>query len=140
MDSIKPIKIKATVFYPQDMSKINKTFDEDNKKYSCTLGNLSEAACKALEELGIKIKDKEVPSKHIVGKSLYKFNAVTPEGEEIAAENIGSGTEVEVLLTAYRHKLSAKHGAAPSVKKLIVTKLQAYDPAGSVADADAPAL
>lgn len=140
MSDLKPIRIKATVFYPQDMSRINTTFDEDNKRYACTLGGLSEAACAALKELDIRVKQKDVPGAHIVGKSLYKFDCVTPEGEGIPAEKVGSGTEVEVLLTAYRHKLSSKHGASPSIKKIIVTKLNAYEPSRSVEDEDAPAL
>lgn len=140
MSDLKPIRIKATIHFPQDMSKINKTFNEDNDKYNVTLGGLSEGAQEALKAMDIRIKQKDVPGPHIVAKSKFKFDCVTEDGEVIPAEKIGSGTEVIALVTAYRHKLSSKHGAAPSVKKLIVTKLNAYEPDRAVEDEDAPAL
>lgn len=138
---LKPIKIKATVYYAQDLSKINTMFDPDNKRYAGTFGNLSDAACEALKEtFDIRFKEKDVPGKHIVAKSLYKFSGFTPDGKEIPAESIGSGTEVELLVTGYRHKLSAKTGASPTVVKMIVTDLKEYNPERSVEDADSPAL
>lgn len=138
---LKPIKIKATVFYAQDLSKINTTWDSENDRYAGTFGNLSDAACKALQDtFDIRVKVKDVPAKHIVAKSKFKFNGVTPDGQEIPAEKIGSGSEVELLVTGYRHKLSAKHGASPSVLKMIVTDLKEYGADRAIEDADAPAL
>jgi len=134
MSDLKPVKVNAEIFYAYDMYNLNTKFDEDNKKYACTLGKLSEAACTALEELGIKIKDKEVPGKHIVGKSLYKFELFDKEGKQIPVERIGNGTKVIALISSYRHKMSSKHGAAPSIKKLIVTDLVEYNPERSVED------
>lgn len=136
MSDLKPLRIQAEVFYAQDMHTLNLRFDEDNKKYACTLGSLSDKAAEALEDLGIKIKEKDVPGKHIVGKSLYQFKLSDEEGNEIDPKIVGNGTKVIALVTAYSHKLSKKHGNSPSIKKLIVTDLVRYDPEGSIAEKD----
>lgn len=136
MSDLKPVKVKAEVFFAKDAYIINTRFDEDNKKYQLTLGNLSEAACDALQNMGIKIKNKEIPGKHITGKSLYTFEFYTEDGEKIPAERIGNGTEVVALVTAYNHKLSKVHGAAPSIKKIIVTKLKEYNPERATEEED----
>ncbi len=136
MSDLKPVRVNAEVFYAYDMYNLNTKFDADNKKYACTLGKLSDAACQALEELGIKIKDKEVPGKHIVGKSLYKFELVDKDGNQIPVERVGNGTKVVALISAYRHKMSSKFGAAASIKKLIVTELVEYNPERSVEEED----
>ena len=136
MSDLKPVKVNAEIFFAYDMYNLNTKFDEDNKKYACTLGKLSEAACAALEELGIKIKDKELPGKHIVGKSLYKFELVDQQGNAIPVERIGNGTKVQALVSSYRHKMSSKFGAAASIKKLIVTELVEYNPDRSVEEED----
>jgi hypothetical protein len=124
------------VFYPKDAHILNKMFDEDNDKYAVTLGELSDAACEKLKELDIRVKEKDVPKKHIVAKSKFVFKFETEDGNEIPTDSIGGGTKVHVLLTPYRHKLSAKHGASPSVKKLIVTELVEYAPTRSTEDAE----
>jgi hypothetical protein len=136
MSDLKPLRIKAEVFWAKDAYILNKRFDEDNNKYQVTLGNLSEAASEALKGLGIKIKDKEIPGKHIVGKSIYPFKFFNEDGEEIPAEKVGNGSEVIALVSAYMHKLSKMHGAAPSVKKLIVTKLLEYNPERALEEED----
>lgn len=128
MSDLKPVKVKAEVFFAKDAYVLNKRFDEDNNKFQLCLGNLSEAAADALSSMGIKIKNKEIPGKHITGKSLYAFKFQDEEGNEIPAERIGNGTEVVALVTAYNHKLSKMHGAAPSIKKVIVTNLKEYNP------------
>ncbi len=136
MSDLKPVRINAEIFFAYDMYNLNKKFDENNKKYQCTLGKLSEAACAALQELGIKIKEKDLPGKHIVGKSLYKFELVDKDGNEIPVERVGNGTKVVALISSYRHKMSSMHGAAPSIKKLIVTDLVEYNPERSVEEED----
>ena len=136
MSDLKPVRVKAEIFFARDAYTINKRFDEDNNKYQMTLGNLSEAACDALQGMGIKIKNKEIPGKHITGKSLYAFKFYTEDGDELPAERIGNGTEVVALVTAYNHKLSKMHGAAPSIKKVIVTKLKEYNPERATEEED----
>ena len=127
---IKPVKIGGELFWSNWMHQFNTKFNEDNKKYECTIGNLSDKAAEALKELGIQVKEKENMGKYIVGKSLYKFDPVDADGKPVDIEKIGNGTKVTALVSSYRHKMSAKFGAAPSIKKLIVTELKVYMPEG----------
>ena len=124
---MKPVKIGGELFWSNWMHQFNTKFNEDNKKYECTIGNLSDKAAEALKELGIQVKEKENMGKYIVGKSLYKFDPVDADGKPVDIEKIGNGTKVTALVSSYRHKMSAKFGAAPSIKKLIVTELKVYE-------------
>lgn len=136
-NNVKPVKVAGELFWSTYMNTFNKKFNEDNDKYECCLGGLSDKACEALEELGIKIKERDPMGKHIVGKSKYAFEPVDTDGNPVAIDKIGNGTKVVALVSSYRHKMSAKFGAAPSIAKLIVTELKVYDPEGKVAeDAD----
>jgi hypothetical protein len=136
MSDLKPVRIQGEIFFAYDMYNLNIKFDPDNKKYACTIGNLSDAACEALVDLGIKIKQKDPAGKHITGKSLYKFDVVDQQGNTIPLERIGNGTKVVALVSSYRHKMSSKYGAAPSIKKLIVTELKEYNPERAVEEED----
>ena len=136
MRDLKPVRIQGEIFFAYDMYNLNTKFDEDNKKYQCTIGNLSDAACEALTELGIKIKQKDLAGKHITAKSLYKFELFDQQGNAIPVERIGNGTKVVALVSSYRHKMSSKYGAAPSIKKLIVTELKEYNPERAVEEED----
>ncbi len=133
MSDLKPVKIAATLYWTKYMSQFNTHFDEDNNRYECTLGDLSEAACEALQEqLDIKIKNKEGQGNYIVAKSKLGFKPVDMEGNPVDVEKIGAGTKVIALMGSYTHKLSKKHGNAPSLKKLIITELKTYDPAAEL--------
>lgn len=136
MSDLKPVKVKAEVFFAKDSYVINKRFDEENDKYQLTLGNLSEAASAALTELGIKVKNKELPGKHITSKSLYAYKFFDEEGNQIPNERIGNGTEVIALVTPRAHKLSKMHGNAADTKKIIVTKLKEYNPERALEEDD----
>ena len=125
---MKPVKIGGELFWSNWMHQYNTKFNEDNKKYECTVGNLSDKAAEALRELGIVVKEKDTMGKYIVGKSLYKFEPKDEAGNLVDIEKIGNGTKVTALVSSYRHKMSAKYGAAPSIKKLIVTELKTYNP------------
>ena len=125
---MKPVKIGGELFWSNWMENFNTKFNEDNKKYECTIGNLSDKAAEALKELGIQIKEKDTMGKYIVGKSLYKFDPVDEKGNKVEIAKIGNGTKVTALVSSYRHKMSAKYGAAPSIKMLVVTELKEYSP------------
>ena len=127
---MKPVKIGGELFWANWMNQYNTKFNEDNKKYECTIGNLSDKAAEALKELGIQIKEKDTMGKYIVGKSLYVFEPVDEDGKPVDIAKIGNGTTVTALVSSYRHKMSAKYGAAPSIKKLIVTELKVYQSEG----------
>jgi hypothetical protein len=131
IDSIKPVKVAGELYWSNWMKEYNKKFNEANDKYECTLGQLSEAACSKLEELGIKLKDKDTMGKYIVGKSKFLFEPVDEEGNPVDISKIGNGTKCYALVSSYRHKMSAKFGAAPSIKKLVITELKVYSPEGS---------
>ena len=131
IDSMKPVKVAGELFWAGWMKDYNKKFNDDNDKYECTLGQLSDAAAAKLEELGIKIKEKDTMGKYIVGKSKFLFEPVDEEGNPVDIAKMGNGTKCHAVISSYRHKMSAKFGAAPSIKKLIVTELKVYSPEGS---------
>ena len=124
--NIKPVKVSAQLFYSQDMTKINKKFDEDNNKYSATIGKLSAKACEALEELGIRIKNKDPMGSYINAKSTYPWELCDEDGDEVDMKKLGNGTKVIAVISSYEHKLSKKHGNAASVVKMVVTEFVAY--------------
>lgn len=131
IDSMKPVKVAGELYWSNWMKEYNKKFNEANDKYECTLGQLSDAACAKLEELGIKLKDKDTQGKYIVAKSKFLFDPVDEEGNPVDVSKIGNGTKCYALVSSYRHKMSAKFGAAPSIKKLVITELKVYSPEGS---------
>ena len=131
IDSMKPVKVAGELYWSNWMKEYNKKFNEANDKYECTLGQLSDAACAKLEELGIKLKDKDTMGKYIVGKSKFLFEPVDEEGNPVDISKIGNGTKCYALVSSYRHKMSAKFGAAPSIKKLVITELKVYSPEGA---------
>jgi hypothetical protein len=122
----KPVKVSGQLFWSNWMKEFNTKFNEDNTKYECTLGMLSDKACEALKEQGIMIKNKDTMGNYIVGKSKFVFEPVDEEGNAVDIGKIGNGTKVTALVGSYRHKMSAKYGAAPSIGKLIVTDLVVY--------------
>ena len=133
IDSIKPVKVAGELYWSNWMKEYNKKFNETNDKYECTFGQLSDAACSRLEELGIKLKDKDTMGKYIVGKSKFLFEPVDEEGNPVDISKIGNGTKCYALVSSYRHKMSAKFGAAPSIKKIVITELKVYSPDGEEA-------
>ena len=122
----KPVKVSGQLFWANWMKDLNTRFNEDNTKYECTLGMLSDKACEALKEQGIVIKNKDTMGNYIVGKSKFVFEPVDEQGNAVDIGQIGNGTKVTALVGSYRHKMSAKYGAAPSIGKLIVTDLVVY--------------
>jgi hypothetical protein len=127
-DTQKPVKVQGKLYWNQYMTEFNTHFNADNNKYECTLGNLSDAAVEALKSLGVNVKNKPEQGNYIVAKSKFTFDPVDEEGNKLDAKEFGNGTEAVAIVGSYRHKLSAKFGAAPSIKKLIITKVVKYEP------------
>ena len=125
--SIKPVRVSGQLFWSNWMGEFNTKFNEDNKKFECSIGMLSDAAATALEDLNIKIKNKPEQGKFIVGKSMYKFEPVDEEGNPVDIKSIGNGTKCVALVSSYKHKMSGQHGYAPSIKKIIITELVKYN-------------
>lgn len=122
----KPVKVSGQLFWANWMKEFNTRFNEDNTKYEATIGMLSDKACEALKEQGIMIKNKDTMGNYIVGKSKFVFEPVDSDGNPVDISKIGNGTKVTALVGSYRHKMSAKYGAAPSISKIIVTELVVY--------------
>jgi hypothetical protein len=128
MSDMKPVRITGELFWTQWMTKFNTKFDEDSKKYECTIGNISAKDCEALKTLGIKIKNKEGQGNFIVAKSNYPHSAVDEDGIAVEPSTIGKGTKVAAVMSFYAHKMSKMHGNGPSIKRLIITELVSYNP------------
>jgi hypothetical protein len=136
-DTQKPVKVQGKLYWNQYMTEFNTHFNSDNTKYECTLGNLSDAAVEALKSLGVNVKNKPEQGNYIVAKSKYTFDPVDEEGNKLDAKQFGNGTEAIAIVSSYRHKLSAKFGAAPSIKKLIVTKVVKYEGSSGSSEVEA---
>lgn len=136
MDSIKPVKIEGELFWSNWMKEFNTRFNEANTKYECTIGNLTDESVKALQNLGVNIKNKDAMGNFIVAKSKFLFEPVDKEGHGVDVGKIGNGTKVFALVTSYKHKMSSKYGNAPSIRKLVVTDLKEYNPEAKVAEED----
>jgi hypothetical protein len=137
MENTKPVKVSGQLFWANWMKEFNTKFNDDNTKYECTLGMLSDAAAEAIKGLGVVVKNKDTMGNYIVGKSKFVFEPVDSEGNPVDISKIGNGTKVTALVNSYRHKMSAKFVAAPSIGKIIVTELVVY---GESADEEDDAL
>ena len=123
----KTVTIKGELFWTRDMNTFNTKFNPDNTKYQCTIGNLSDADAKKLEDLGVKIKNKDTQGKFIVAKSNYLFAPLDSKGKPVAIEDLGNGSKVTAEMTSYEHRMTPMHGMAPSIKKLTVTEVIIYN-------------
>lgn len=121
---IKPIKVKATAMWA-NLTEVN----EMSGKYQVDLCNLSPAAVKALEGMGIEVKkgtgDKEDKGYFITCKSQNPIKAFDEAGDAVN-ERVGNGTEVAAVIGAYSWTWKNKKGTSPSLKKLVITKLVKY--------------
>jgi hypothetical protein len=125
------VKVKCDLFWAQ-LTKQN----EMSGKYQVDLCNLSDAACKALEEMGIDIKsngDKPEQGKYITCKSSNPIKAFRENGEEIDVI-VGNGSKAKAVLSTYEWKYKNKSGVSPSLNKLVVTELVEYEVAGDLGD------
>lgn len=127
-DSLKPVKIEGTLFWSRWMSEFNTKFNDANEKYEATIGELSAGAVAALTALGIKVKNKPEMGDYIVCKSKFVFEPKDTAGKAVEIKDIGNGTKGVFLVSSYSHKLSSKHGNAPSLKTITITDLKKYEP------------
>lgn len=136
MSDLKPVKVSGKLYWNKYLTEFNTHFNEANEKYECTLGQLSDAAVKALQGLGIKVKFKEEMGHFIVAKSKYIFKPVDPDGNDLDPKEFGNETEAYAVVSSYAHRMSKQHGNAPSIKKLVVTKVVKYEGSGDTAEAE----
>ena len=128
MSDLKPVKISGELFWSKWMAEFNTAFNSDNDRYECTIGNISDDDAAKLTGLGIKVKNKETMGNFIVAKSKYLFNPTDDNMKEIDVAALGNGSKCVAVISAYTHRMSAKHGNAPTVKKLMVTEVKTYVP------------
>lgn len=133
MSEAAKVKVKCDLYWAQ-LSKQN----EMSGKYQVDLCNLSDAACKALEEMGIEIKSdaakKPEQGKYITCKSSNPIKAFDSDGDEIS-ELVGNGSKAKAVISSYEWKYKNKSGVSPSLAKLVVTDLVEYaDANGNIGD------
>ncbi len=127
MESTKPVRITGEIFFATDMVEFNQ-YTEASQKYVAQIGKLSDAAVKALTDMGIHVGENELKGKNISCKSNYKHTVVDEDGNEIDPKIIGNGSKCVALVGTYDWKFGKKSGKAASLKKLIVTELVKYEP------------
>lgn len=132
------IKVQGVLFFTKFLSKPNTHFDDDNKRMELCLGNLSDKAVKAIEELGVRTKRKDKLGHHLHAKSLYKFRVFDEQGEEVDLESVGDGTTVTCRVSGYVTKKSKEFGLSASVDNIQVLNLVA--PTGDFVADDEEAL
>jgi hypothetical protein len=142
MSDLKPVKISGELFWSKWMAEFNKAFNADNDRYECTIGNISDADVAKLTGLGIRVKYKDSQGNYIVVKSKFLFKPTDADGNSIAVDALGNGSKCEALVTAYKHKMSAKFGLSPSIvgnsekTALKVTEVKTYVPDAKQEDDD----
>jgi hypothetical protein len=140
MSDLKPVKINGELFWSKWMVEFNTAFNTDNDRYECTIGNISDDDAAKLTGLGIKVKHKDAMGNFIVAKSKYLFNPTDDTMKEVDVKALGNGSKCVAVLTAYTHRMSAKHGNAPTIKKLMVTEVVTYTPTEATVEEDDDAL
>ena len=125
---LKPVKISGELFWNKWMAEFNTAFNSDNDRYECTIGNISDDDAAKLTGLGIKVKHKEAMGNFIVAKSKYLFNPTDNNLKEVDVKELGNGSKCVAVISSYTHRMSAKHGNAPTIKKLMVTEVVTYNP------------
>jgi hypothetical protein len=129
----KPTKIAGTFYWcsfakPNDMSN----------KYQFDLGNLSEKAVKAFEDMGIGVKHKEDKGNYVTFKSTRPIESVDDAGNVITSREgevvslVGNGSKGYVVAGYYDWEFKGKKGRSPSARKVVIQDLIKYESEGSV--------
>lgn len=117
------VKFKAVVFWSCHNKK-NALAD----KYTMDLCQLSDAACKAIEETEVEIKNKgDEQGNFVTVKSEYPITVLDSSGNNMSDTIIGNGSEVIVVAQPYSWKFKNKKGVSLSPKKIVLTKLVTFD-------------
>jgi hypothetical protein len=129
MEQSQRVKIKADVMWAY-LDRQN----EMSGKYQVDLCNLSDAAVNALEGMGLTVRQKDDKGYFITCKSNNPIKAFDKNGDIIDGVSIGNGSKAEALVGFYEWRYQKKEGVSPSLKKLVITELQAYEDAEAVSD------
>ena len=131
--NLKPIPVKGTVYWANLTSK-----NAMSGKYQFDLGNLSGAAVNALEERGMKPRNKgDEKEDFITIKSNNPIRAFNTSGDEIGCL-VGNGSVAAVVVGHYdwNNPTTNKPGRSPSCLKLVITDLNEYTEEGGDVDFD----
>lgn len=117
-----PIKLRADVMW----AYLN-TPNEMSGKYQVDLCNLSPAAVKALEGMGIEVRNKEDRGYYITCKSQNPIRAYDDSGLEMTGVVVGNGSKAVAVVGSYAWTWKNKEGVSPSLKKLVIEELVSYE-------------
>ena len=131
MENTQRVKVKADIMWayldkPNDMSG----------KYQVDLCNLSDPAVQALEDMGLAVRQKEDKGYFITCKSTNPIRAYDRDGDAIAGISIGNGSKAVAMVGSYTWNFKNKEGQPPSLKKLVIEDLVAYDGDNGVDDVE----
>ena len=129
----KPIKLRAVLKWAY-LDRVN----DLSNAYQVNLTQLTPAAVKALEGLGLEAKHDEEDGFFVVAKSKnYPIEAQLPDGSRLGeGVSVGNGTEAIAIVGAYDWTFKNKSGRSPAIKKLVITNLVEYNAGGDYDDAD----
>jgi len=117
-----PIVVKGAVFWA-NLKEVN----ELSGKYQVDIGQLSDAAVDAIQEMGITVKNKQDElGNYITCKSKNPIKAYDTSGDEIT-EPLGNGSQARVGLSFYDWTFKNKEGRSPSLVKLVITEIEEYE-------------
>ena len=121
MDKPQPLTIKGTLYWVE-RNKLNKISD----KYQIVLGNLSEKAVAALDDMGIAAANKgDEKDYFITMKSKNPMRVTDEQGVEYDADvMIANGSEAVCVVGYYDWSVGT--GRSPSMIKCKVTKMIEY--------------
>ncbi len=121
MDKPQPLTIKGTLYWVE-RNKLNKFSD----KYQIVLGNLSEKAVAALDNMGIAAANKgDEKDYFITMKSKNPMRVTDEQGVEYDADvMIANGSEAVCVVGYYDWSVGT--GRSPSMIKCKVTKMIEY--------------
>jgi len=121
MDKPQPLTLKGTLYWVE-RNKLNKFSD----KYQIVLGNLSEKAVAALDDMGIAAANKgDEKDYFITMKSKNPMRVTDDQGVEYDADvMIANGSEAVCVVGYYDWSVGT--GRSPSMIKCKVTKMIEY--------------
>lgn len=122
------IKIKAKAMWA-NLYKPN----EMSGKFQLDLCELSDAAVRALEDMGLTVRqDANKPEKgfFITAKSNHPIRAYDKNGNELKEVAVGNGSELTASISYFDWKFKNKTGRSASPVKLVVDQLVQYEAEG----------
>lgn len=133
------VMVNCSLFWPNLTHK-----NELAGKYTVDVGNLSDAAITALEDMGLNIHNKgDERGNYITCKSKNKYRAFKPDGSELLIKGrtprdesddpesgvvVGNGSTARCLIGYYDWEYLKKKGRSPSLKRLVVENVVEYAP------------